>query len=90
MPKHNITLNSIMSPVIWKLYMDESFNIHKYGVGIILIILMGKYGLHFKFIFSNNMIEYKALSANLNLIKDFNDHPLQVYSDSLLIVGQYK
>lgn len=87
MPKHHITLNSIMSPVIWKLYMDESFDIHKYGVGIILIILMGKvfkYGLHFKFFFSNNMIEYKALSANLNLIKDFNDHPLQVYSDFYL------
>jgi ribonuclease HI len=73
--------------------MDESFNIHKYRVGIILIILIGKvfkYGLHFKFFFSNNMIEYKALSTNLNLVKAFNDHPLQVHSNSLLIVMQYK
>ena len=40
MPKHHVTLKSIMSPVIKKLNMDESFNIHKYGVRIILIILV--------------------------------------------------
>jgi ribonuclease HI len=76
---------------VWKLYVDGSSNKQCSGAGIILISpdeSIYEYALKFNFKATNNVAEYEALIAGLQLAKELGAHTLHVYSDSQLVVGQ--
>ena len=74
----------------WRLYVDGSFTQKGSGAGILLICLEGQvyqYGLMFGFLATNNVAKYEAVIVGLGLAEALKVYPLQVHSDSQLIVG---
>ena len=77
----------------WKLYVDGSSNQVGSGAGLLLMSperIIAKYALRFEFFTSNNEAKYEALAAGLRIAKELGMQDLEVYSESLLIVGHVK
>ncbi|KAK9911093.1 hypothetical protein M0R45_035016 [Rubus argutus] len=75
----------------WNLFVDGSSNQQASGAGVILTE-PGKtfleYALRFDFKASNNMAEYEALVAGVQLALDSGADSLNIFSDSQLVVNQ--
>ena len=68
----------------WKLYVDGSSSQEGSGAGLLLESPEGQelnYSLKFDFKASNNMAEYEALIAGLQLARKLGAQKLKVYSD---------
>lgn len=48
------------------------------------------YEVRFEFLAINNVAEFEAFLAGLRLVEALNAYPLQIYSDSHLVIGQYQ
>lgn len=46
------------------------------------------YEVRFEFLAINNVAEFEAFLAGLRLVEALNAYPLQIYSDSHLVIGQ--
>lgn len=71
--------------------MDDSSTQEESGAGILLINPEGQvyqYELRFGFPTTNNVVEYEVVITGLGLAEALKAYPLQVHSDSQLIVGQ--
>ena len=74
---------------IWRLSVDGAANAQGSEVGLILTSPDGidvEYALRFDFQASNNEVEYEAVIAGLNLAHSMEADPLEVSSDSQLVV----
>ena len=72
----------------WRLYVDGSSNQQGSGAGLILVTLEHteiSSTLRFRFMASNNEVEYEALLAGLKLAKEIRVEKLNIFSDSQLI-----
>ncbi|XP_072085105.1 uncharacterized protein [Arachis hypogaea] len=81
----------------WSLYVDRSSNKVESEAGVILKSDQGtriELSLRFKFLASNNQVEYEALLVSLKLAKEVEAERLIVFSDSQVITlqinGTYK
>ena len=75
----------------WNLFVDGSSNQKASGAGIILTgpgNLSLEYALRFDFTATNNMAEYEALVAGVQLALDSGADSLNIFSDSQLVVNQ--
>ena len=78
---------------IWRLSVDGAANAQGSEVGLILTSPDGidvEYALRFGFQASNNEVEYEAVIAGLNLSHSMEADPLEVSSDSQLVVKKIK
>lgn len=85
------TLTSNITPMdlAWNLYVDGSSNKKYSGADIIISSpdeSIYEYPLRFDFPASNNVAEYEALIAGLQLARELGEEHLKVYSDSQLVV----
>ena len=74
----------------WILYIYGASNKNGFGAGMMLISPEGHkihYALCFRFLASNNEVDYEALIAGLHLARELQAHNLRVYNDSQLIVN---
>ncbi|XP_024164735.1 uncharacterized protein LOC112171852 [Rosa chinensis] len=78
-------------PSTWQLYVDGASNKKTSGVGILLINpddQVYEYTLKFAFKASNNVAEYEALVAGLQIGQELGVEHLHIFSDSQLVVNQ--
>ena len=71
--------------------MDGSSNQRRSGAGILVVSPGGsvsEYALKFDFQASNNIAEYEALVAGLQLARELGADDLRIFSDSQLVVNQ--
>ncbi|VVA37970.1 PREDICTED: RVT_3 domain-containing, partial [Prunus dulcis] len=83
----NSTLD--LTQPLWTLYVDSSSNAQGCGAGLVLISpdkVFLKYAIRFKFHAFNNVAEYEALLAGLQLAKEMDTKQIQIFNDSQLIV----
>ena len=76
---------------IWELQVDGSSNSKLSGAGIIITDPEGhsyEYALRFEFKASNNIAEYEALIAGIQLCRELGARHLHIFSDSQLVVSQ--
>ena len=76
---------------IWKLSVDGASNAQGSGAGLLLTPPEGidiEYALRFGFQATNNEAEYEAVISGLNLAHSLEVDPLEVCSDSQLVVRQ--
>lgn len=74
----------------WNLFVDGSSNQQASEEGVILTRpgnIPLKYALRFNFKASNNMSEYEALVAGVQLALDSGADSLNIFSDSQLVVS---
>ena len=77
----------------WHLYVDGSSTNHGAGVGIVLKTPDGtsiKQSYRLGFQASNNEAEYEALLSGMRLARSLQVRKIKVFSDSQLIVSQFK
>ncbi|XP_074323582.1 uncharacterized protein LOC141660495 [Apium graveolens] len=77
----------------WTLYVDGAVNGNGAGSGIVLVSPEGhklQSSIHFGFKATNNDAEYEALIAGLKLALEMKVENLNVFSDSMLVVGHIK
>lgn len=77
----------------WELYVNGSSNSDGCDTRIVLespYRQVFEYDIHFEFQATNNMEEYEAFLTELCLVEALEAFPHHVYSDSLLIIGQYQ
>ncbi|XP_024171606.1 uncharacterized protein LOC112177557 [Rosa chinensis] len=75
----------------WTLHVDGSSNRKLSCAGVVLTDPEGnayEYALQFKFKASNNVAEYEALIAGIQLAKELGVTRLTIFSDSQLVVNQ--
>lgn len=75
----------------WVVYVDRSSNDARSGVGMVLESsdrLISEYALRFGFKASNNVAEYEAMIAGINMAKAVGEKKLRIRSNSRLVVGQ--
>jgi ribonuclease HI len=75
----------------WKLYFDGVANVVRSGIGAVLVSPKGQktpIAIKLGFDCTNNMTEYEACIAGLQVALEFGAHELEVFGDSLLIVSQ--
>lgn len=83
--------NFDLSEPLWTLHVDGSSNSQGYGAYLVLISLdkmVLEYALRFNFQTSNNVAEYEALLAGLQLAREMGTRLIQIFSDSQLVVHQ--
>ncbi|XP_004296026.1 PREDICTED: uncharacterized protein LOC101306711 [Fragaria vesca subsp. vesca] len=76
---------------IWELHVDGSSNNRLSGAGIIITDPEGhfyEYALRFEFKTSNNIAEYEALIAGIQLYRELGALHIHIFSDSQLVVNQ--
>ncbi|XP_004308568.1 PREDICTED: uncharacterized protein LOC101290910 [Fragaria vesca subsp. vesca] len=76
---------------IWELHVDGSSNNRLSGAGIIITDPKGhsyEYALQFEFKASNNIAEYEALIAGIQLCRELGALHIHIFSDSQLVVNQ--
>nr|XP_011463605.1 PREDICTED: uncharacterized protein LOC105351322 [Fragaria vesca subsp. vesca] len=76
---------------IWELHVDGSSNNRLSGAGIIITDLEGnsyEYALRIEFKASNNIAEYEALIAGIQLCRELGALHIHIFSDSQLVVNQ--
>ncbi|KAL6144171.1 hypothetical protein ACLB2K_054866 [Fragaria x ananassa] len=76
---------------IWELHVDGSSNNKFSGAGIIITDPVGnsyEYALRFEFKGSNNVAEYEALIAGIQLCRELGTLHIHIFSDSQLAVNQ--
>lgn len=76
---------------VWNLFMDKASGSIGSGARILLKGLDGFkvcYTLHFDFLASNNMVEYKALVKSMQIAMEVRATDLRINSDSQLVVNQ--
>ncbi|XP_074352820.1 uncharacterized protein LOC141691971 [Apium graveolens] len=77
----------------WTLYVDGAVNGNGAGSGIVPVSPEGhklQSSIHFGFKATNNDAEYEALIAGLKLALEMKVENLNVFSDSMLVVGHIK
>ncbi|GFZ15781.1 hypothetical protein Acr_25g0001900 [Actinidia rufa] len=75
----------------WMLFIDESFNQHGCGAGLILQTPSSdqmEYAIRIRFKVTNNEVEDEALLAGLRVATELGVDSLDVFSDSQLVVNQ--
>ncbi|XP_074327395.1 uncharacterized protein LOC141665314 [Apium graveolens] len=77
----------------WTLYVDGAVNGNGTGSGIVLVSPEGhklQSSIHFGFKATNNDAKYEALIAGLKLALEMKVENLNMFSDSMLVVGHIK
>ncbi|XP_024182357.1 uncharacterized protein LOC112187701 [Rosa chinensis] len=78
-------------PSTWRLHVDGASNKKTSGAGILLISpddQVYEYALKFAFKASNNVAEYEALVAGLQIALELGVQHLRIFSDSQLVMNQ--
>nr|XP_011468669.1 PREDICTED: uncharacterized protein LOC105352741 [Fragaria vesca subsp. vesca] len=87
----NPDLEALPRDAIWELHVDGSSNNRLNGAGIIITDPEGnsyEYALRFEFKASNNIAEYEALIAGIQLCRELSALHIHIFSDSQLVVNQ--
>ncbi|XP_074351418.1 uncharacterized protein LOC141690525 [Apium graveolens] len=77
----------------WTLYFDRAVNGNGAGSGIVLVSPKGhklQSSIHFGFKTTNNDAKYEALIAGLKLALEMKVENLNVFSDSMPVIGHIK
>ena len=77
----------------WKVYVDSVANQRGSGVGLVLESLektIIEKSLRLGFSAMNNEAEYEALLQGLAMVQKMGGKPVEMFSDSRLVVGQVK
>ena len=90
MGERSIGVVSILCPMSWELYVDETANQRGSGVGLVLVspekITIEK-SLQMSFSATNNEAEYEALLMGMMMVQKMGGKTVKVFSDSKLVVG---
>ena len=86
-----VMVTSAIVVLPWEVYIDGAFNWKGARIGIVLItlekLLMEK-SLWIGFLATDNEAEYKALLAEVAMVRQLGGEVVELYSDSRLVVGQ--
>ena len=84
---------SLQEPLPWKVYVDGAANQRGLGVGLVMVslerIIIEK-SLRLGFSATNNETEYQALLEGMAMVQKMRGREMEMFSDSILVVGQVK
>ena len=84
---------SLQEPLPWKVYVDGAANQRGLGVGLVMVslerIIIEK-SLRLGFSATNNETEYQALLEGMAMVQKMRGREMEMFSDSMLVVGQVK
>ena len=82
---------SLQEPLSWRVYVNGAANQRGFEVGLVLIFLekitIEKF-LRLGFSATHNKAEYEALLVEMVMVQKIERRIIEVFSDSILVVGQ--
>ena len=75
----------------WKMYFNKAINQYGNGIGILLITLEGSHiplAIKLNFEATNNMAEYEACIARMEVLWELRVKEAEVFKDSTLVIAQ--
>ena len=93
MDEKSVGTISLQEPLPWKVYVDGTANQRGLGVGLVMVslerIIIEK-SLRLGFSATNNETEYQALLEGMAMVQKMRGREMEMFSDSMLVVGQVK
>ena len=93
MDEKSVGLISTQDSSSWKVYMDGATNQRGARVGLVLVSpekIIIERSLRLGFSATNNEAEYEVLLMGMNMVQKMGGKTVEVFLDSILIVGQVK
>ena len=87
----SVGMVSLQEPLSWRVYVNGAANQRGFEVGLVLIFLekitIEKF-LRLGFSATHNKAEYEALLVEMVMVQKIERRIIEVFSDSILVVGQ--